>query len=91
MSKTKWTLDPAHSEVTFKVKHMMITSVTGLLTDYSIEATSDSDDFVNADVNFTGKLASINTGNEQRDAHLRSADLFDVEKINDVTFKSTKV
>jgi polyisoprenoid-binding protein YceI len=91
MSKTKWTLDPAHSEVTFKVKHMMITSVTGLLTDYSIEATSDSDDFVNADVNFSGKLSSINTGNEQRDQHLRSADFFDTEKTNEVTFKSTKV
>jgi polyisoprenoid-binding protein YceI len=91
MSKTKWTLDPAHSEVSFKVKHMMITNVTGLLTDYSVEATSDSDDFINADVTFSGKLASINTGNEQRDAHLRSADFFDVENNKEVTFKSTKV
>jgi polyisoprenoid-binding protein YceI len=91
MSKTKWTLDPAHSEVSFKVKHMMITNVTGLLTDYTVEATSESDDFVNADVSFSGKLTSINTGNEQRDAHLRSADFFDVETNKEVTFKSTKV
>ncbi len=91
MSKTKWTLDPAHSEVTFKVKHMMITNVTGLLTDYTIDATTDTDDFINADINFSGKLSSINTGNEQRDAHLRSADFFDVDKNNEVTFKSTKV
>lgn len=91
MSKTKWTLDPAHSEVSFKVKHMMITNVTGLLTDYNVEAVSDSDDFINADVTFTGKLSSINTGNEQRDAHLRSGDFFDVETNKEVTFKSTKI
>ena len=89
--KTKWTLDPAHSEVTFKVKHMMITNVTGLLTDYSVEANAEGDDFANADVKFVGKLNSINTGNEQRDAHLRSADFFDVEKNGEVTFKSTSL
>lgn len=89
MSKTKWTLDPAHSEVTFKVKHMMITNVTGLLTDYTVEALSEGDDFSKAEVTFTGKLNSINTGNEQRDGHLRSADFFDVEKNPDVTFKSS--
>jgi polyisoprenoid-binding protein YceI len=91
MGKTKWTLDAAHSEVSFKVKHMMITNVTGLLTDYTVEATSDSDDFVNADVTFSGKLSSINTGNEQRDAHLRSADFFDVDQNKEATFKSTKI
>jgi polyisoprenoid-binding protein YceI len=89
MSTIKWTLDPAHSEVTFKVKHMMITNVTGLLTDYKVEAESESDDFTKAKVNFTGKLNSINTGNEQRDTHLRSADFFDVDKYSDMTFKST--
>ncbi len=89
--KTKWTLDPSHSEVSFKVKHMMITNVTGLLTDYSVEANAEGDDFSNADVKFSGKLSSINTGNEQRDTHLRSADFFDVEKNAEVTFKSTSL
>jgi polyisoprenoid-binding protein YceI len=89
MSKTKWTLDPAHSEVTFKVKHMMITNVTGALTDYAVEAVTEDDDFSKAEVTFTGKLNSITTSNEQRDAHLRSADFFDVEKNPEVTFKST--
>jgi polyisoprenoid-binding protein YceI len=88
MSTTKWTLDPAHSEVAFKVKHMMISTVTGLITDYNVEAVSETDDFSKAEVTFVGKLASINTGNEQRDAHLRSADFFDVDKNSEVTFKS---
>jgi polyisoprenoid-binding protein YceI len=89
MSTTKWTLDPAHSEVTFKVKHLMISTVTGLITDYTVEATSETDDLSNAEVMFVGKLASINTGNEQRDAHLRSPDFFDVENNAEVVFKST--
>ena len=89
MSTIKWTLDPAHSEVTFKVKHMMITNVTGLLTDYKVEAETATDDFAKANVSFVGKLNSISTGNDQRDAHLRSADFFDVEKFGDLLFKST--
>ena len=89
MSTTKWTLDPAHSEVAFKVKHMMISTVTGLITDYNVEAVSEGDDFSKAEVTFVGKLASINTGNEQRDTHLRSADFFDADKNSEVTFKST--
>jgi polyisoprenoid-binding protein YceI len=88
MSTTKWKLDPAHSEVSFKVKHMMITNVTGLLTDYNVEAESEGDDFSNPRVSFTAKLNSINTGNEQRDTHLRSADFFDAEKNPELKFKS---
>jgi polyisoprenoid-binding protein YceI len=89
MSTTTWKLDPAHSEVSFKVKHMMITNVTGLLTDYNVEAVSEGEDFSNPKVTFTAKLNSINTGNEQRDTHLRSADFFDVEKNPELKFKST--
>jgi polyisoprenoid-binding protein YceI len=89
MSTIKWTLDPAHSEVSFKVKHMMITNVTGLLTDYKVEAETASDDFTKTNVTFTARLNSISTGNEQRDTHLRSADFFDVDKYSDMTFKST--
>jgi polyisoprenoid-binding protein YceI len=88
-TKTRWSVDLAHSEVTFKVKHMMITNVTGILKDYSIETVAEGDEFENAEVTFVGKLASITTGNEQRDNHLRSADFFDVENNEEVIFKST--
>ena len=88
-TKIKWTLDPAHSEVSFKVKHMMITNVTGYLKDFSVEVLTSEDTFSNADVTFKASLASLTTANEQRDAHLRSADFFDVEKNPEITFKST--
>ena len=89
MSTTKWTVDPAHSEVSFRVKHMMIANVTGHLTDYDINAVTEGDDFSRASVTFTGRLHSLTTGNEQRDTHLRSADFFDAEKYQEMTFRST--
>jgi polyisoprenoid-binding protein YceI len=88
-TKTKWTLDPAHSEISFKVKHMMISNVTGHLTDYAVEVESRDEAFSHADVTFVGKLASLTTNNEQRDTHLRSADFFDIENTPDIVFKST--
>lgn len=90
MSKTNWKLDPAHSEVAFKVKHMMITNVTGHLTDFSATASTDSEDFGKAvDISFTAKAASVDTHSEQRDGHLRSPEFFDAEKFPEITFKST--
>jgi len=91
MSKTTWNLDPSHSEVTFKVKHMMITNVSGSFTDFSVTVISDGDDFKNADVTFSAKANSVNTGSAQRDGHLQSADFFDAEKFPELKFKSTGV
>jgi polyisoprenoid-binding protein YceI len=88
-TKTKWSLDPAHSEVTFKVKHMMISNVTGTLKEFDIDVYTGDDPFSEADVTFTGKTASITTGNEQRDTHLQSADFFDAANNSDIVFKST--
>ncbi len=88
-TRTKWALDPTHSEITFKVKHMMITNVTGTLRDYTIEAFTQGESFDNAEVTFTGKIASISTGSEDRDKHLRSADFFDVENNPEVVYKVT--
>lgn len=83
-----WKLDPTHSEVQFKVKHLMITNVTGSLSglDGTIEASTD--EIKDASVKFSANLDTINTSNEQRDAHLRSADFFDAENFPVLTFES---
>jgi len=88
---TTWKLDPAHSAAEFKVKHMMISNVkgsfsglTGVLTEHTVDSTLSS---VQASV----PVATINTGDAQRDAHLKSADFFDAEKYPTLDFNSTKV
>jgi polyisoprenoid-binding protein YceI len=82
-----WNLDPTHSEVQFKVKHLMITNVTGNLSglEGSIEANDDT--ISDATVKFSANIETINTGNEQRDAHLRSADFFEAENFPVITFE----
>jgi polyisoprenoid-binding protein YceI len=89
MSKIKWNLDPAHSEVTFKVKHMMITNVSGSFTDFAVTAESEGEDFTKSEINFTAKAASVTTGSEQRDGHLLSPEFFDTEKFPELKFKAT--
>lgn len=89
MSKIKWNLDPAHSEVTFKVKHMMITNVSGSFNDFSVEAETEGEDFTKSTVSFTTKATSVNTNSEQRDGHLRSPEFFDTEKFPEIKFKAT--
>lgn len=86
--KTKWNIDTAHSEISFKVKHMMISTVTGHFEDFNATVETESDDFINADFNFTAKTGSINTKNKDRDAHLKSDDFFNAEKYPEMTFKS---
>lgn len=87
--KTKWTIDPMHSEVQFKVKHLMITTVTGSFQKFDADITA-GDDLSTAEITFTADVASITTGNEQRDAHLRGSDFFDVEKHPQLVFKATR-
>jgi polyisoprenoid-binding protein YceI len=89
MSKTKWALDPAHSEIQFKVKHMMITTVTGNFDRFNVEVAADAADFSDADISFSAETASVNTGSEQRDGHLKSADFFDAEKYPEMKFQAT--
>jgi polyisoprenoid-binding protein YceI len=91
MATTKWALDPTHSELQFKVKHLMITTVTGSLKTLTAELTSESDDFDNAQVSFEAEIGSIDTGNTDRDNHLKSGDFFDAEQFPKISFKSTSV
>jgi polyisoprenoid-binding protein YceI len=83
---TKWTIDPVHSEVQFKVKHLMISTVTGSFQRFDATIEAPGDDLSKAKVEFWAEAASITTGNEQRDAHLRTAEFFDVEKHPRITF-----
>ncbi|MCM4166630.1 hypothetical protein KCTC52924_01477 [Arenibacter antarcticus] len=86
--KTKWNIDTAHSEISFKVKHMMISTVTGHFEDFNATVETESENFVDADFSFTAKTGSINTKNKDRDAHLKSDDFFNAEKFPEMTFKS---
>src|ERR1700761_4440716 len=86
---TKWVLDPMHSEVQFKVKHLVISTVTGSFKVFEGDLTTENDDFTGADVNFSLDVNSIDTNQEQRDGHLKAGDFFDAEQYPTITFKST--
>jgi polyisoprenoid-binding protein YceI len=88
MNTTNWTIDNTHSEIAFKVKHMMISTVTGHFDDFQATVETDGDQFKDAKISFSAKTASINTKNKDRDAHLQSDDFFNSEKYPDMTFVS---
>lgn len=89
---TKWGVDPVHSEIQFKVKHLMITTVTGYFRKYNIEVeTRDEDNFATATkILFTADIDSIDTNNAQRDTHLKSQDFFNAEEHPQVRFEGRK-
>ena len=85
---TKWALDLAHSEVGFKVKHMMITNVTGSFGEFTVDVQTEGNDFATAKIKFAADIASINTGNADRDNHLKSADFFNASEYPQLIFDS---
>ena len=91
MATTKWILDATHSELGFKIKHLMITNVSGSFKNFQGEVNTEGEDFSTAQINVTVDMASISTNNEQRDEHLRNSDFFEVENHPELTFKSTRI
>ena len=90
MATKKWVIDPTHSEIQFKVKHLMITNVTGSFDKFSASVETEDEDFMKAKISFTADTDSISTGNEQRDAHLKGADFFDAANYPQLKFVATK-
>ena len=89
MALTKWAIDPAHSEIGFKIKHMMFTNISGRFEKYDSNITTEDDDFTKASIEFSADINSINTNNADRDTHLKSADFFDVDKYPKLNFRAT--
>lgn len=83
-NKAKWVMDPSHSELTFKVKHMMITNVKGEFKNFAVEV--DGTDIFKSTIHAIIDASSINTNSDDRDNHLKSADFFDVENHSELVF-----
>ena len=86
----KWNLDKGHSEVQFKVKHMVISTVTGEFLDFDASAESDDENFSNARFQFKAKVDSIATKSADRDGHLKSDDFFNASEFPELTFKGNE-
>lgn len=91
MATTKWVLDPTHSELQFKIKHLVISTVTGAFKKFDGTVETDGDSFESAKVHFSADIDSIDTNQEQRDQHLKSADFFDAATHPKLSFESTSL
>jgi len=90
-SLAQWTADPLHSEIQFKVKHLVISTVTGKFKTFEATVAMPGDDLSKADINFSADVNSIETGQLDRDAHLRSDDFFNADAFPQLTFESTGI
>jgi polyisoprenoid-binding protein YceI len=87
--ETKWAIDPTHTKVNFKVKHLMISNVSGYFNEFDGNVTTEGDDFASAKISFSLNASSIDTQMPDRDAHLKSPDFFDAEKFPKIDFTGT--
>ncbi|MEK0420757.1 MAG: hypothetical protein RLZZ161_608, partial [Bacteroidota bacterium] len=88
-TKTIWAIDNSHSHIQFKIKHLMISTVTGGFNKFTASVETQGEDFGKAAIQFSADVNSIHTGDAQRDGHLLSADFFDAEKYPTISFRST--
>jgi len=91
METKKWTIDPAHTNIHFKAKHLMITTVTGTFGSFDGKVESLGEDFSKGKFEFTAKVDTISTGSEERDGHLKSDDFFNAEQYPELRFVSKEV
>jgi polyisoprenoid-binding protein YceI len=89
MATKNWVIDPSHSEIQFKIKYLMITSVTGSFDIFQVMVETEEEDFMKAKVSFTADIDSISTGNEQRDGHIKSSDFLDAANYPKLKFVAT--
>ena len=89
-SAIKWSIDNVNSQVGFSVKYLLFSTVRGSFKEFNGNVYTESENFETAEIEFRINMASIDTGVAQRDAHLKNADFFDVEKFNEIKFRSTK-
>ena len=86
--KEKWVIDPVHSEIEFKIRHLMITNVKGSFKEFDASIYTTGNDFLTAEVDCWINAASVDTGNDDRDTHVKSAEFFDVDQFPQITFKA---
>lgn len=91
MAVTKWTIDSTHSEIGFKIRHLMLTNVSGRFDEFEGEVLTDNENFITAQIEVKISAASVNTGNLQRDEHLRNTDFFDVINHPEILFSSIEI
>lgn len=91
ITKTRWTVDRAHSEISFKVRHLMFSNVRGNFRDFDARVNTTGDDFRSAEISVWINPASVDTGTEARDEHLRSADFFDVEQYKEISLTAGRL
>ena len=91
MAIAKWKLDPTHSELGFKIKHLMISHVSGFFKSFQIEGETQDEDFGTGKIHLKAAMNSIHTNNEQRDAHLKNADFFATDQHPEMKFESVRI